>query len=44
MQFWETFAKFFQKSGIAGFFIEHEGWKNLIMIVIALVLLFLAIK
>ena len=41
--FWNTIASFFQSSGIAGFFISG-GWKNLIMIVVACVLLFLAIK
>ena len=44
---WETIgstiAAFFQSSGIAGFF-EKGGWLNLIMIVVACVLLFLAIK
>ena len=39
----ETIAKFFTQSGIAQFFAEG-GWKNLIMIVIGCVLLFLAIK
>ena len=42
-KFWETIVQFFQQSGIAGFFIDG-GWKNLIMIVVACVLLFLAIK
>ena len=42
-QFWNTIATFFQDSGIAGFFM-NGGWKNLIMIVVACVLLFLAIK
>ena len=40
---WETIVEFFTKSGIAGFFMEG-GWKNLIMIVVACVLIFLAIK
>ena len=40
---WETIAEFFTQSGIAGFFIDG-GWKNLIMIVVACVLIFLAIK
>ncbi|MCQ2752728.1 MAG: sodium ion-translocating decarboxylase subunit beta [Bacilli bacterium] len=43
-QFWDTIVEFFKESGIAGFFTEQEGWKNLIMIIIALVLLYLAIK
>ncbi len=42
-KFWETISAFFQNSGIAGFFAEG-GWRNLIMIAIALLLLFLAIK
>ena len=42
-KFWNTIAAFFQDSGIAGFFIDG-GWKNIIMIVVACVLLFLAIK
>lgn len=42
-RFWETIVQFFQQSGIAGFFTDG-GWKNLIMICIALILLFLAIK
>ena len=41
--FWNTIAAFFESSGIAGFFVDG-GWKNLIMIVVACVLLFLAIK
>ena len=41
--FWSTIAAFFESTGIAGFFISG-GWKNLIMIVVACVLLFLAIK
>lgn len=43
MAFWDTIVAFFQESGIAGFFADG-GWKNLIMIVLALILLFLAIK
>ena len=39
----EAILQFFQQSGIAQFFAEG-GWKNLIMIVIGCVLLFLAIK
>lgn len=42
-KFWETIVKFFQESGIAGFF-QNGGWMNLIMIVLALILMFLAIK
>ena len=42
-KFWNTIAAFFQGSGIAGFFAKG-GWLNLIMIVVACVLLFLAIK
>ena len=40
---WETFVEFFRSSGIAGFF-TTGGWANLIMIIVACVLLFLAIK
>ena len=43
MAFWNTIVEFFQQSGIAGFFVDG-GWRNLIMIVLALILLFLAIK
>ena len=39
----EAIIQFFQQSGIAQFFAEG-GWKNLIMLVIGCVLLFLAIK
>ena len=39
----ELLENFFKESGIAGFFAEG-GWKYLIMIAIACVLLFLAIK
>ena len=42
-KFWNTITAFFQGSGIAGFF-ANGGWLNLIMIVVACVLLFLAIK
>jgi len=42
-RFFETIGAFFEQSGIAGFFREG-GWLNLIMIAIACVLLFLAIK
>ena len=41
--FWNTIAAFFESSGIAGFFV-NGGWKNIIMILVACVLLFLAIK
>lgn len=40
---WNTIVEFFKESGIAGFFV-NGGWANLIMIVVACVLLFLAIK
>lgn len=40
---WDIIKDFFSSTGIAGFF-QDGGWKNLIMIVIAMVLLFLAIK
>ena len=40
---WETIVEFFTQSGIAGFF-RDGGWKNLIMIVVACVLIYLAIK
>ena len=42
-QIWETIKQFCLESGIAGFFAEG-GWKNLIMMALACVLLFLAIK
>lgn len=42
-KFWETIKEFFLGSGIAGFF-QQGGWLNLIMIIVACVLLFLAIK
>ena len=42
-KFWNTIVAFFRGSGVAGFF-ANGGWLNLIMIVIACVLLFLAIK
>ena len=42
-KFWNTIVEFFRGSGIAGFF-ANGGWLNLIMIVVACVLLFLAIK
>ncbi len=40
---WEIIQNFFKSTGIAGFFTDG-GWRNLIMIAIAIVLLFLAIK
>ena len=40
---WETIKQFFESSGIAGFF-QNGGYLNLIMIAVALLLLFLAIK
>ncbi|MCR4911312.1 MAG: sodium ion-translocating decarboxylase subunit beta [Bacilli bacterium] len=43
-KFWETIKAFFESSGIAGFFTIDGGWRYLVMIIIALVLLFLAIK
>ena len=43
VKFWETIKAFFMNSGIAGFF-QQGGWLNIIMILIAGVLIFLAIK
>ena len=43
MNFWKIIGEFFGKSAFAGFF-TSMGWLNLIMIVVACVLLFLAIK
>lgn len=43
-QFFNSIVEFFRNSGIVNFFTSGEGWKNLIMMVIALVLIFLAIK
>ena len=40
---WRTIVEFFKSSGIAGFFVTG-GWANLVMILVALVLLYLAIK
>lgn len=40
---WQTIIAFFSRSGIAGFF-QNGGYLNLIMIVVACVLIFLAIK
>ena len=42
-KFWEVIKAFFESTGIAGFF-ANGGWLNLIMIALACVLLFLAIK
>ena len=42
-KFWEIILEFFRNSGIAGFF-QSGGWLNLIMLVIAGVLIFLAIR
>ena len=42
-KFWETITAFFSGTGVAGFFVDG-GWRYLIMIAIACVLLFLAIK
>ena len=42
-KFWEVIKAFFESTGIAGFFV-NGGWLNLIMIALACVLLFLAIK
>ena len=42
-KFWDIIKSFFESSGIAGFFADG-GYKNIIMIAVALVLLFLAIK
>ena len=42
-RFWEVIKAFFESSGIAGFF-QSGGWLNLIMMAVACVLLFLAIK
>ena len=42
-EIWELIKNFALESGIAKFFVEG-GWKNLIMIALACVLLFLAIK
>ena len=42
-KFWETITAFFSGTGVAGFFVDG-GWRYLVMIAIACVLLFLAIK
>ena len=45
MNFWEAFAQIWEESGFARLFnFENGGWKNLIMIGIACVLMYLAIK
>ncbi len=45
MSFWEAFAQIWEESGFARLFnFENGGWKNLIMIGIACVLMYLAIK
>ena len=43
MNFEQFFESFWNSTGISQFFVEG-GWKNLIMILVACVLLFLAIK
>lgn len=40
---WNTIVEFIKSSGIAGFFADG-GWGNLIMLIIACVLIFLAVK
>ncbi|MCR5308723.1 MAG: sodium ion-translocating decarboxylase subunit beta [Bacilli bacterium] len=40
---WEDIGKFFSESGIAQLF-ANDGWKNIIMLAVACVLIFLAIK
>ena len=40
----ESLAKLVTESGFAGFFSNPDGWKNLVMIAIACVLLYLGIK
>ena len=40
----ESLAKLVTESGFAGFFSNPDGWRNLVMIVIACVLLYLGIK
>ena len=39
---WDLIVDFFKSTGIAGIF-QGEGWKNLIMIILALVIIFVAI-
>ncbi len=43
MPFWDTLKAFFESTGIAGFFADG-GWRYLIMIALALLLVFLAIR
>lgn len=43
MPFWDTLKAFFESTGIAGF-LADGGWRYLIMIALALLLLFLAIR
>ena len=40
----ESLGKLVTESGFAGFFSNPDGWRNLVMIVIACVLLYLGIK
>ena len=40
---WEDIGKFFKDSGIVQFF-SDGGWKNIIMLIVACVLIFLAVK
>ena len=42
-QIWEIIKEFFRSSGIAGFF-QSGGWLNIIMLLVAGVLIFLAIR
>ena len=39
---WDLIVDFFKSTGIAGIF-QGEGWKNLLMIILALVIIFVAI-
>lgn len=43
MNIWEMIQNFLDTSGIAGFFVSG-GWQNIVMICIAILLIFLAIK
>ena len=40
----ESLGKLVTESGFAGFFSNPDGWRNLVMIAIACVLLYLGIK
>ena len=40
---WNTLVEFGKNSGIFGFF-QEGGWKNIVMLAVACVLIFLAIK